>query len=137
MARWHQTLRDRLFVLLLAVLATSIVALGVTALWPLAVVAVHWGPVFWASVAALGLAVIVFYAWHRKVQEANALATVDPYSFAEAVARVRARDRASAPAPQSAARRSLAVPRRSEVPSGPAESLDGSVSTFRGVDLIA
>lgn len=137
MARWQQTLRDKLFVLLLAVLATSIVALAVTAIWPLAVTVAHWGLVFWASVAALGLGCIALYAWHRRVQEANALAAVDPYSFAEAVARVRARDRASAPAPHTAARRSLTVPRTSGALDGAAVSLEGSVSTTRGVAPIA
>jgi hypothetical protein len=114
MARWQQSIRDKLFVLLLTVLALSIVGLAVTALLPFTSIVARWGPVVWASVAVLGLTCVALYAWHRKVQDANARTRVGTYSFAEAVVRMRARERVPALSSQSAARRSMPVGHISE-----------------------
>jgi hypothetical protein len=96
MAHWQQSIRDKLFVLLLTVLALSIVGLAVTALLPFLGVIAHWGPVSWASVVILVLIPIALFTWQRRVREAHARAAGDAFSFSEWVIRLRAKEEARA-----------------------------------------
>lgn len=114
MARWQQSIGDKLFVLLLTVLALSIVGLAVTALLPFTSIVARWGPVVWASVAVLGLTCVALYVGFRRVHDANARTRVGTYSFAEAVVRMRARERVPVLSSHSAARRSMTAGRISE-----------------------
>jgi hypothetical protein len=94
MAQWQQSFRDKLFVLLLAVLALSIVGLAVTASLPFLSLIAHWGPLFWASVILLIVISIALFTWKRRVREAHARAAGDAFSFAEWVIRLRAKEEA-------------------------------------------
>jgi hypothetical protein len=102
MAHWQQSIRDKLFALLLTVLALSIVGLAVTALLPLLSIIAHWGPVLWASMVILVLIPIALFAWQRRVREAHAQAAGDTFSFAEWVIQLRAKEEARASAAHGA-----------------------------------
>jgi hypothetical protein len=92
MADWPQVVRDRLFGALLVVGVAAFAGLALTALWPLLVGVAHWGPVFWASVGALALTCLALYAWYRRVHESHVLAAIVPFSFADVVVRMRAKE---------------------------------------------
>ena len=88
--------QSKLFVLLLAVLVLSIVALAVTALLPFLSLVAHWGPVFWVSSVILVVIPIALFTWKRRVREAHARAAGDAFSFSEWVIQMRAKEEARA-----------------------------------------
>ena len=86
MAYRPKIVREHPFTSLLAVATVALVALFDVALW---------GPIAWTLTAVLALITGVSWVWYRRrAGDVRARAAADPFSFADVVIRMRAKDAA-------------------------------------------
>jgi hypothetical protein len=89
MAHRPKTLSGNLLLFLLALAVTPILVSVVIALW---------GPWFWASFAVVAATCVGLFLWRRSLDAARERAWTGSFSFADAVAGMRAREAAQAAA---------------------------------------
>jgi hypothetical protein len=82
---WSRAVRDKMFLSVLAVVGVAFVGIIVSA---------GWGPSTWVPVGVVLAVCLGGFARYRAVHASNVLAALDPYSFADALQSMRAKERA-------------------------------------------
>ena len=82
---WARAVRDKALLIVVAVVIAAFVGLTIIA---------NWSPSRWLPIGVVVAACLAGFARYREVHASNVLAALDPYSFADAVLSMRAKERA-------------------------------------------